>query len=768
VSWLYSIDVACFRFINGMLANPVLDRLMPLFAGNWLFWPVLFTAATWAIWKGGARGRLCVLLLAIVLTAGDCWITNTLKDVVARPRPCLSIDDVNLPMVDSPVLDKQNEYRRGCSDTGSFPSGHTTNWWAATFVLWLFYPRTLRYMLPMACLIAFSRVYNGVHYPSDVAGGAVIGTAYAIAIICALNAAWLRLGPKWFPVWYPSLPSLLPPFAGQNPGGRASPRAPSSPAAPRPSQAQASSNDAAHKETASIQWLRFGYIIIVLILLGRFWYLASGRIELSEDEAYQWLWSRHLALSYFSKPPMIAYAQALGTSLFGDNEFGVRFLSPVLMAIGSFLLLRFFNRHVNARAGFWLIALLNLTPLLAVGSTLLTVDPLLVFFWTLAMLTGWRAVQVDGGVRHWAATGLFMGLAFLSKYTALFQWLCWAVLFIIWAPSRVHLRRPGPYIALVINAICALPVIIWNSQHGWITATHVASDAALHRPWQFSPLYFVEFMGGAVGLMHPILFFAAVGACLALRKRRDPLLLYFFAMGAPLFLVYLFYTLHSRVLVNWIAASVIPLLCLTVAYWERREREGLLKVRKWLIASVVFGVVAVTVLHETAGVMSAADWCSRTFLTKPLPPGADPLRRVRGWSRMARIVERERVQLEQEGKPVFVIGHHYGTTSILSFYMRGGRASPRASHARRDSQENPLVYYRAQKRPRNQFYYWKTYTPARRGQNALYVQEKDEAEPPTQDVLASFDSVELVGSFPVRVHGRIVHYVHIYACRNLL
>jgi 4-amino-4-deoxy-L-arabinose transferase-like glycosyltransferase len=65
-------------------------------------------------------------------------------------------------------------------------------------------------------------------------------------------------------------------------------------------------------------YLRLGYLVIGAVLLGRLLYLASGKIELSEDEAYQWLWSKHLALSYYSKPPMIAYVQFLAPR-FGET-----------------------------------------------------------------------------------------------------------------------------------------------------------------------------------------------------------------------------------------------------------------------------------------------------------------------------------------------------------------------------------------------------------------------------------------------------------------
>src|SRR5439155_23377562 len=58
--------------------------------------------------------------------------------------------------------------------------------------------------------------------------------------------------------------------------------------------------------------------------------------------------------------------------------------------------------------------------------------------------------------------------------------------------------------------------------------------------------------------------------------------IYLFSMGAPLFLGYWLFTFHSRVLANWIAASVLPLFCLMAVYWESRYRAGVLAVKGWL------------------------------------------------------------------------------------------------------------------------------------------------------------------------------------------
>src|SRR5216684_2816241 len=242
------------------------------------------------------------------------------------------------------------------------------------------------------------------------------------------------------------------------------------------------------------RWLWLGYFFIAGLLLFRLGYIASGIIELSNDEAYQWLWSKHLALSYYSKPPGIALIQFCGTHIWGDTQFGVRFFSPVFAAILSVVLLRFMAREVGARASFLLLLIITSAPLMSVGAILMTVDPPLVLCWTLAMVAGWRAVQRDGGTKQWLLAGLAAGLGFLCKYSAAYLIVCWAVFFLCWAPARMHLRKPGPYLALLIFALCTLPVILWNMQHGWVTARHVADNAGMASAWHPTLRYFLEFV----------------------------------------------------------------------------------------------------------------------------------------------------------------------------------------------------------------------------------------------------------------------------------
>jgi 4-amino-4-deoxy-L-arabinose transferase-like glycosyltransferase len=290
-----------------------------------------------------------------------------------------------------------------------------------------------------------------------------------------------------------------------------------------------------------------------------------------------------------------------------------------------------------------------------------------VLFWTLAMLAGWRAVQGEGSTRYWLWTGLWMGLGFLSKYTQLFQLLCWACFFLLWPPARKHLRRSGPYLALLVNLLCTLPVVIWNAQRKWVTVSHLADRADLHREWH--PIkYFSEFILGQFGLLNPIFFVAMIWAAIAFWKRRrhDPKLVFFFSMGAPLFLCYLLFSFRSRVLPNWIAPAVLPLFCVMVIYWDAQWRLGAEKLRGWLTAGLTVGFTLVVFAHNTDLVQKVTG--------RFLPVKLDPLHRIRVWDEVAKVAGDARQQLLAEGMPVFIIGDTYQLTGIISFYLPEAKA----------------------------------------------------------------------------------------------
>jgi 4-amino-4-deoxy-L-arabinose transferase-like glycosyltransferase len=721
MSWLESLDLAGFRFLNQDISHPALDWLMPFLSSNPFFAPALAALAAGLLWKGGVRGRVCVAMLLLLVGVVNNGAVEGLKHLCARPRPFLELDYVRELV--------------GRGGSFSLPSSHTANWFAGAAVAFVYYRHSLRIMLPLAALVGLSRIYVGVHYPSDVLAGALLGSILGWGGVRTIAGLWRTAGARLFPLWWRHLPSLRKPAWH-----------------PDPLLFQPGLPPVKNPElTGQRQWLRLSYLLIAGLLLARLAYLGAGKIELSEDEAYQWLWSKHLDLSYYSKPPLIACAQFLGTSLWGDTEFGVRFCAPVIGALVGFMLVRFVSREFNARVAFLLLLVVTATPLMAGGSILMTIDSLAVLFWTAAMVAGWRAVQREGRPRDWLWTGWWMGLGFLSKYISPLQWLAFAVFFCLWPASRQQLRRPGPYLALAVNLLCAVPVLLWNAQHDWISMSHLHDRAGLTGGWQPTLKYSLDFTLAEAGLLNPVFFVGIIWAVAAVwrRRRQDPLLLYLLSMGAPLFGIYWLYTLRARVHPNWIAPSVLPLLCLMTVYGESRWRAGVAAMRRWLIAGLSLGLPAVILLHDTNLV---AKMCGQ-----PLPAAVDPLRRVRGWSEAARLVEQARQDLLQEGKPVFVIGNHYGITSLLSFYLPEGKL--RVSLL-------PLVYCLSSDRPVNQFYFWPGYG-SRKGQNAVFVQICKTPEPAPARLQHEFAIVTDLGMRQVAYRGRVLRTLQLYACRDL-
>ena len=763
--WLQTLDTGLFDFINQSLANPFFDWLMPGLSGNALFFPVLILLVIGLLWKGSVRMRLCLLFLLLILPLGDGLVTNTIKHAVARQRPFVVLPEArHFGNVGEGYLapapgDHGPDMSAGMGSPNSMPSSHASSWFAATMILFIFYRRSLWFMLPLASAVAFSRVYNGVHYPGDVLVGAVVGAGYAAAGAVALQVLWQGAGRKWFPLWHRQVPSLLNPESRiQNPE----------------SETQNLAQSEIRNLKSEIEWLHLGYLLVFVLLIARWLYVAGGIIGLAEDEAYQWLWSKHLALSYYSKPPGIALIQFAGTSLFGDTQFGVRFFSPLFAAIMSLMLLRFMARETGARTGFWLLVIISATPLLCAGTILMTIDPPLVMCWTWALIAGWRAVQADGQARHWLIVGLAMGLGFLCKYSAAFQIVCWAIFFALWPAGRLHLRRPGPWLALLVFLACTMPVIVWNAQHSWITVEHVADNAGMHGQWERKLRYFWDFLFGEMGLLNPFFFIGALWAMFAFwpQRRERPLWLYFFCMGAPVFLGYWLWSFHSRVQLNWIAPAVLPMFCLMVGYW--RGRRG---VRPFLAAGLALGFFLVAIMHQS------------NFIGKitgqPLPGERDPSRRVRAWQPAAALIESEREKLETaEGKPAFIIADHYGLTGLCTFYSPPARAAALKS--------KPLVYCIDADGPNNQLYFWPEYRyrEHRQGQNAIYAADylrplepgwvgkwlKHEpigyADVPPPSLLhprlaQEFESVADLGEFEIKVGSRVFHRLHLWACYNL-
>ena len=148
--------------------SPVVDAVM------WCFSAIGYGGGIWAVmaivlaaWAPRLRPIAFQVLLALVLTQG--LVDLAIKPLIARPRPFVTT-------VTTRVV---GHYR---PPTYSFPSGHAALSFAAATVLAFGVPRLRLLWFALAAVVAFSRVYIGVHYPLDVACGTLFGVGVGVLV----------------------------------------------------------------------------------------------------------------------------------------------------------------------------------------------------------------------------------------------------------------------------------------------------------------------------------------------------------------------------------------------------------------------------------------------------------------------------------------------------------------------------------------------------------------------------------------------------------
>jgi undecaprenyl-diphosphatase len=175
-----SLDVRAFRLLNGAAINPVFDRVMPLATdfNKWRVGVILVWCAL--VIFGKTKGRWAALLLIPIIAASDQLSSSVIKPIFERMRPCEVIGNVHLWLDTDGWITTPAEVVRSYKNSFSFPSGHATNITASMLFLGLVYRRWLAPLLAAALLISYSRIYTGVHWPSDVLAGMLIGAAIAV------------------------------------------------------------------------------------------------------------------------------------------------------------------------------------------------------------------------------------------------------------------------------------------------------------------------------------------------------------------------------------------------------------------------------------------------------------------------------------------------------------------------------------------------------------------------------------------------------------
>jgi 4-amino-4-deoxy-L-arabinose transferase-like glycosyltransferase len=326
----------------------------------------------------------------------------------------------------------------------------------------------------------------------------------------------------------------------------------------------------------------------------------AGLTDLRTDEAYYWTWSKENVLSFLDHPPMIAWFIRLGTAIFGDTSFGVRFSGLVAMLLTQGLLADIVWRVTrDVRSVVMAVAMMEASLYYGLLMTKVAPDVPLVLFVT-AM--AWALVRLaeSGDARWWLAAGVFAGLAALSKFTVAL--LLPAVLAFMWVPAwrGRWLRSPYPWAAAVIAVLLFAPVLVWNMQHDWASFRFQAVRATAAHPWSLRTLgEFIGLQFGLVGfvLLPVVLVGVALTAWRGFRRREAVAILLSTAVIVPFFYL-LWKSLSLRVGDTWptliwpfgFAATAINLSMLRKEGWSS---SFVAMSHRWVRIAIVSGIAFV-------------------------------------------------------------------------------------------------------------------------------------------------------------------------------
>ena len=462
-------------------------------------------------------------------------------------------------------------------------------------------------------------------------------------------------------------------------------------------------------------------------------------IPLVPQEAYYWYYSLHPDLSYFDHPPMVAYSVWIGTHLFGNTIFGIKVMAVIWSALTNiFLYLTMLNvRPWTAggdRKNYALAAvfLYNLTIFAHLYAVTMVPDTPLIFFWLVVIFFIQRFIN-DGRPQDLYLAGLTLGFALLSKYTAIAILPAILLIFIIDPSLRGWLIKPQPYLALILSSLVFMPVLIWNSNHDWVSLKFQFADRSQELK-TIQTKYVFQLIASQLFLLTPlplILFLRTIKRILNDWKEKTAAR-YFFITGVFIIAGFSILSLKTLIKMNWLLPGYTGMiLCAVLLFY----RENLLQSR-WYKTAVAVSLILVLVAYAI-------------LLIPNIPLGDGNT--WSGWKQSAaRLAE---IQSEKGGtEKVFIFANSYKTASLLKFYL---------------SDDQPVYAQNIYNQPALQFDVWGLPSYLK-GRDALFVfTDRHEYHPDLETVSRYFDTLTLLGEDTYYFSGDIkTRTIYIYDARN--
>ena len=307
----------------------------------------------------------------------------------------------------------------------------------------------------------------------------------------------------------------------------------------------------------------------VLFILCLFFFIVKiiairlTNFDLFGDEAQYWLWSQNLDFGYYSKPPLLSWIIAAVCFVFGSSVFVIKMISVIFYCLTSFIIFLLSKKLINdSELAFLTATTFFLMPAVSFSSFLVSTDIVLVFFWSLSLLQLLN-IKENPNKLNFILLGIFVGLAFLAKYAAIYFVFCVMLMFLEKEMRDIFLRHKLSFLYFVLTVgLVVSPNIIWNVNNNWITLQHIVDNTALNR----TSLNFInglEFIVSQIIMIGPLIFiFFVFGVVNNLNINFNTRFLFIFSL--PIFFIILIESILVRANANWAAVSLISFLILFV------------------------------------------------------------------------------------------------------------------------------------------------------------------------------------------------------------
>ena len=404
---------------------------------------------------------------------------------------------------------------------------------------------------------------------------------------------------------------------------------------------------------------------IIFVCVSVLWKLFVSLIPLHSDEAYYWLWSKSLDLSYYDHAPMVAYFIKL-TTLFSNSEVAVRFSSIIVTIILSVLLwklvIKLFNNEAMASAS---IVILHSMPILFTASIIITPDTPVFLFLSLATFYVWKLIDSNNS-NYWYLIGLFFGLSMLSKYTACL-FVMSLFIYIVLDKKLYWFKQYQLYIGIIISVLCFLPVIYWNWQHDWASFSYQIGHGLSNKGIRFN--YIFEYLGTQAGVFNVILFFPVLYIGIKYLFSKNTKNIYLAAFSVPVILFYVFTALKRLPGGNWPIPAYFTFSIIAAKFFI----EGGKIKQRLVIGAIVFNLaVSVLVgLHAKYTILSLDKISDKTAI-------ADATNYFHGYKELAEKVLNDGYD--------FVVTPEHQLSSSIAYYTKNKVKPFRYSNSHKKTQ----------------------------------------------------------------------------------